>query len=419
MKNTISWPDKSLPAGIYCGQSVLYGLEMAAADGLLAMPHTGLGVGGLLVGKRGNQRIDILRNVEIPCSHALGPAFRLTPEEVASAAGPTWREDGDDDYELVGCYWSRPNGRLTPTESDHALFQSLCSEPWQVALVIRPSLGGETMAAFGYRGSGNKLVLGAPHELVGLEKAAVVELETPETAADPREEVAPEIVREIAREDKTPTPVEEPEFREAAGGAPDPVVPVPMPQSGILFGGSDVADKTKKTRRWAMRLLVVAILLAILAATAFLTRAYWLPRHGKLFTGKRNFEVVQLFAGSGVFEARYVERRARAGHVGNEINKAAGGFAGGKHFSGEGADLNLGHIEGILRGAHPDASRKSLGQLRLVRAAGIFHVRSGDGIDPGPVGEFVFEMQLFKANRFRAVVADNDQNGQDVVSPRV
>ena len=48
-----------------------------------------------------------------------------------------------------------------------------------------------------------------------------------------------------------------------------------------------------------------------------------------LFARKRNFEVIEIFACRGIFEAGYVERSALALYVGLEINEAAGGFAGG------------------------------------------------------------------------------------------
>ena len=52
MNPTVRWPDQTLSAAVYCVPGVLTGLEILAADGLLAMPRIGLGIGGLLLGRR-------------------------------------------------------------------------------------------------------------------------------------------------------------------------------------------------------------------------------------------------------------------------------------------------------------------------------------------------------------------------------
>src|SRR6185312_11866579 len=104
-----------------CAPGVLTSLEILAMDGLLAMPRIGLGVGGLLLGRRGEGRIEILRSVEIPCSHALGPSFMLTPAEMkALIVLPESEDDGPS--HVVGWYCSRTQGNRELTEHDHRVF---------------------------------------------------------------------------------------------------------------------------------------------------------------------------------------------------------------------------------------------------------------------------------------------------------
>ena len=258
---------------------------MAAVDGLLAMPRIGLGVGGLLLGKRGDRRIEVLRALAIPCSHALGPAFVLTADEVPTAE---WQrsEDGSApgselaSYELVGSYWSKPNGRFELTDYDQVLFGALCPQPWQVALVIRPSLGAVTMAAFGFRGDDNKLVLGVPSELVRKQQEEAKETGTEAPSVVPSvvepEQPAPEVPRHY------PAPAQD-----VVTGS---VIPVAMPETGTLFGVPESTRRIKKKvprkqspapigkRRWSKVPLALAVLLAILATSAFFTRDAWLPR---------------------------------------------------------------------------------------------------------------------------------------------
>jgi hypothetical protein len=225
---------------------------MIAADGLLAIPRIGLGVGGLLFGSRRNGGIEILETAEISCSHSLGPAFILTPEEIAASPAA-------DGKERVGWYCTKPAGSKAhspiATEHDQALFDALCPEPWQVMLLIHPCMGKTTTALFGLRapaGDASALLMGKPRELAWQELAAFQVSEAPSHPAPSRAPVQVE---------SGPTHI-----------------PVPMPLAGTLFGIPGAAPKAKQPRRWPRRLLIAAIVLALLFAAAFFTRNYWLPR---------------------------------------------------------------------------------------------------------------------------------------------
>ena len=271
MNPSLYWPDESLPLAIYCAPGVLKGLDTLATDGLLAIPRTGLGVGGLLLGRQSGKRLEITKSVPISCSHAMGPSFVLTAEELAEAKAS---EDGvDEDCRLVGWYCSKPNGRMVLSESDKALFDALCGERGQVALLIGPKLGYATVATFALRGdgrNGDRFQLGKQAELVAPEK--IVDPEEPEFAPVdglPAVEAAPEPVVP----DK---PVEEPVIESPKVAAERPAIPF-MPRGGTLFGAEDPYAERK--RRWRRRLVITIILVAALAVVAYLTRGYW-PESG-------------------------------------------------------------------------------------------------------------------------------------------
>jgi hypothetical protein len=270
MNPPVYWPDKSLPLAIYCAPGVLTGLEILATDGLLAMPRTGLGIGGLLLGRQSGERLEILRTVAIPCSHAMGPSFVLTAEEIAEVKASENGVDGE--CALVGWYCSKPNGRMVLSESDEALFDALCGERGQVALLIRPSLGSVTLAMFALRGdgrNGDRFQLGTQGELVTPESTPVPE--EPDLTAEPEfagRDVVPAV--EVARQQPAA-----PEPMQAQERPAIPVMPLVMPRGGPLFG----AGVKRKKRRWLRLLLWVVMLLAILAAAAYLTINY-LPESG-------------------------------------------------------------------------------------------------------------------------------------------
>jgi hypothetical protein len=274
MNPSVYWPDESLPLAIYCAPGVLTGLDMLATDGLLAMPRTGLGIGGLLLGKQSGKRLEILKTVAISCSHAMGPSFVLTPEEIAEAKAS---EDGvDEECGLVGWYCSKPNGRMVLSESDKALFDALCGERGQVALLIGPRLGHVTLAAFALRGdglNGDRFRLGTQGELVAPEKPA--DAEEADLTAEPQLTVADAVPAvEVAPQPVAPEPVAvvSPVVAEEL-----PAIPF-MPRGATLFGVQDPIAERK--RRWRRHLLWVLVILAILSAAAgYLTRTY-LPISG-------------------------------------------------------------------------------------------------------------------------------------------
>jgi proteasome lid subunit RPN8/RPN11 len=265
MNPSVYWPDESFPLAIYCAPGILTGLDTQATDGLLAMPRTGLGVGGLLLGKRSGKRLEILKTIAISCSHAMGPSFVLTPEEIAEAKAS---DDGtDEECALVGWYCSKPNGRMVLSENDKSLFDALCGERKQVALLIHPRLGYATLATFALRGDGKNgdgFRLGTQGELVAPEKPSDPEPEAEFPAVDSAPAVVSAAPREVASEPVVPLVEEEPS-----------AIPF-MPQGGTLFG----AKVESRRRTWLRRLLWVFILLAILSAVAgYLTRTY-LPASG-------------------------------------------------------------------------------------------------------------------------------------------
>jgi hypothetical protein len=266
MNPTICWPDKTLPVEIHCAPGVLTGIEIAAADGLLAMPRFGLGVGGLLLGKRENGRIEITRSVEIACSHTLGPGFVLTPEEIEGGRTPKLTESAElaneaPDSDVVGWYCSKPSGSKTAgplalSDHDRVLFDALCPQFWQIALLVRPNVGNTTTAAFGMR-EPDGFVVGEPQELEWTELHAAEEMVV-ETQPAP---VEPEVAA-IVHPEPVPDAVE---------------MPVPVLRGGTLFGVPDSAPEKSKPKKRKWPVLIIGVILLILVAAAYFTQQFWMP----------------------------------------------------------------------------------------------------------------------------------------------
>jgi hypothetical protein len=307
MDPTICWPDQTLPAEIYCAPGVLTRLEILAAEGLMAMPRIGLGVGGLLLGSRDGARIDVVKSIEIPCSHAMGPAFVLTPPETEAATRPESASDREG-LDVVGWYCSKPadprnSSPIALSGNDKALFSSLCPEHWQVALLIRPSMGQTTKAAFAIRQrseSGNTFRIGelldlAWQELAVFQEPDAIEPEPVPTPlpppppqppplqptrptgtgpskvmrpqpvpalgapAMPDLPAAPLFVDKLPASDKLPEKLLQP--------IPLPVERLPISAPGATFG----------ERPWSLPLLITVALLLVVVVAGFLTRGSWTP----------------------------------------------------------------------------------------------------------------------------------------------
>jgi hypothetical protein len=179
----------------------------------------------------------------------------LTPAEMDP---PPALPESDDDgpTQIVGWYCSKTQKHLGLTEHDHRIFDSLCPEPWQTLLLIHPSKGDPTKAAFGFREartftSGEWLDL-AWQDLSGVEKPTEP---APKAAAAAPVAPAP-----------PPPAIQEPE-------QPD-VIPVAMPRGGTLFGkpGQTEPPKKKTQRPWKTNLLFAGIVLVVLALIALLLR---------------------------------------------------------------------------------------------------------------------------------------------------
>jgi hypothetical protein len=342
MNFTTRWPDQSFLPEIHCAPGLLADLEMIAVDGLLAMPRIGLGVGGLLLGTRENGQIQVLKSVEIPCSHAEGPAFVLTQPEIeaATAVMPNGNESGS---EVVGWYCSKTSGPITMTDHDRVLFETLCPESWQLAMLIRPIRGNPTLAAFGVRESGEsgRVRFGIPQELLPPESTAepIDQAESlPESATEP-ELQAPAVttgavhadsfvphlkqsVEPIPAQPQLPKTIPEPPVADPpvqiavskpGTAPPNPMVVSPpfrvrMPRSGTVFGAPEPGAELTTAQWW---LIFTVALLLIIGAMAFMTRDLWMPRparnissnHRISLSGKRNLEVVELLASQRVFQA--------------------------------------------------------------------------------------------------------------------
>jgi hypothetical protein len=260
-----AWQDPGCPIPVDYSREAMEQIRRLAVDGLLQLPRIGVGVGGLLLGTRLNGRITILDSMVIPCSHAEGPSFRLTAEEIeranemAHSAGP---------LTVIGWYCSKTRLPAALTEGDLTLFGSLCPEAWQMTLLIRPSTVEASHVALCFRGAAGRAVQGAEYPLKPFTEVRVQS----EPAAAPEPEVVkpvvtkPVVTKADVRKIEIPAAAEAPSFRTEppATGHPAPLFQSAIPPSAA---------------RWRMKLAGWALVAsAIIAGTgaAFFMHPDWI-----------------------------------------------------------------------------------------------------------------------------------------------
>lgn len=153
----------------------------------MALPRVGMGVGGLLLGTRQGGVVQLLDSIEIPCSHAGGPSFNLSDEEkellrelIAGAGKPG----------VIGWYCSRTRGAAALGDSEMALDREFFAGQGQISLVLRPSAGEPTRAAFFFRDAKGNVVKGVECD-VDEWRPGEAEIEPVLEEQIPREAIAP------------------------------------------------------------------------------------------------------------------------------------------------------------------------------------------------------------------------------------
>lgn len=247
-------------------------IRESAIDGLMALPRIGMGIGGLLLGERSGGVIRLLNSLEIACSHADGPSFKLTESEKKDAKDLV---AGVGEGGVLGFYCSKPHGAAALGDPEMALFRELCPQPHQIALVLRPSTVEPTRAAFFLRNESGEVRKSIEWE--------VEDWRPPEAEPEPEMEASEEALPQPPVVDPLPAaviaapPVMAPAIAEAVPETPREPPPPPRPPRAVPRPAPlpfPVPAPKKSRLGW----ILAAIACLALGAAAFMTRDIWNPR---------------------------------------------------------------------------------------------------------------------------------------------
>ena len=264
----LPWPAGTGNVIVGYAPEALEKLRLDALEGLIALPRIGMGIGGLLLGTReksgAKTSLRILDSLPIPCSHAQGPSFNLSPDEVREAIELTRPER---ELAVIGFYYSRTRSQQKRSLEIEQLYTLLCPEPWQILLELRPSMAEPSRAELIYRNGG--LSVTGP----GIELHPVEVEDIPSTLApEPEIPVAP-----ISLPASGALPAMEAPAPETflPPPAPVPAAAAPAAFRAPLFGvPPHPAPRQGAWLRWAIPLLLLA---AGSGAAAWFTRDTWNP----------------------------------------------------------------------------------------------------------------------------------------------
>lgn len=144
------WSIDQCPFAIEYSRKAIDDIRLAVVDAFFSLPRGGAEIGGILLGKVDEHRIQILDYAPIECEHAFGPAFTLSEADQARL-GEILGQSFPGGLRPVGWYHSHTRSEISLSEADQQIYNRYFPERWQVALVLRPSTLQPTQAGFFFR----------------------------------------------------------------------------------------------------------------------------------------------------------------------------------------------------------------------------------------------------------------------------
>lgn len=270
-------------------------IRLAVVDAFFSLPRGGAEIGGILLGTYESRRLTISHHVPVPCEHATGPSFVLSPKDHTKLAELMASARGNPGGTYpVGWYHSHTRSDIFLSTADLDIHRRYFPEPWQVALVLKPHTFQPTRAGFFFRESDGVMRATASYKEFILEPLAVrphanavaASVPVPEQRrrpepAEPRNTVAAEpppvarpvvnmpVSQEIQRIEVVTPPLVENRLPEAETRIQIEPIEIAPPNF------TQVAPT--RSKRW-MGILAAVMASLALGATAYQTRDSWLPQ---------------------------------------------------------------------------------------------------------------------------------------------
>jgi proteasome lid subunit RPN8/RPN11 len=224
-----TWGAPQCPFAIEYSRRVLDDIRLAVVDAFFSLPRGGAEIGGVLLGRFDAGRVTVLDYRPLDCEHALGPSFALSLNDQARLEELLERCN-EPNLRPVGWYHSHTRSEIFLSDADVEIHKRYFPEPWQIALVLRPSTMDPTRAGFFFREPDGSISCKASYQEFALQALPAIPVPL-QALGFPAETVsAPSIVAEapaptaasfVASGIETPRPAEVP-AAQAVSSDPQP-----------------------------------------------------------------------------------------------------------------------------------------------------------------------------------------------------
>ena len=283
-----TWDAPECPYTIEYSPRVLDDIRLAVVDAFYSLPRGGAEIGGILLGRFADGRIQIMEYQALDCEHAMGPSFTLSQNDQTQLADLLAAAQQDPEgMRPVGWYHSHTRSEIFISDADQDIHKRFFPEPWQVALVLKPSTFEPTRGGFFFREADGSIRGSASYQEFVVEAQPIRQV--PTGNAPPM----PPALQPLRREAEVRGPVitlvpeaqPEPEPEPESEVAPEPVVETAPPGEEAAETEQESLDlpapqflQIKPERSWRWLKIVAALALgAGLGIAAFETRQMWLP----------------------------------------------------------------------------------------------------------------------------------------------
>ncbi len=166
------WHGADAEHAVLCTPELAGSIAAAAWDNFRRLARGGLEIGGVLLGRRTPAGLQLGEWIPIPCEHARGPAFLLSPADEAALKSVLAGAAARNGVEVLGWFVSHGRSELAVTDADLDIFKRFFPEPWQVALILKPSMELSARARIGSL-TGSETLLGPEFEIAFLKSKGV------------------------------------------------------------------------------------------------------------------------------------------------------------------------------------------------------------------------------------------------------
>ncbi|HTT65846.1 MAG TPA: DUF4440 domain-containing protein [Bryobacteraceae bacterium] len=151
----VTWQAPDLPP-IIVRRRAMEGIHQEVSEAFAAAPHRGAETGGILLGRRDEDRIVVEDFEPVPSDHRLGPSYRLsdTDQELLRETLDWFRSGAQPGLSVLGFYRSHTLPAFDVSEPDEDFVRTHFSEAEDLVLLVKPSLMETSEADFCIRRCG-------------------------------------------------------------------------------------------------------------------------------------------------------------------------------------------------------------------------------------------------------------------------